>query len=65
MPRHAFLPLGSLGKVTLVAGIPGTRIRQSLEQFVAFSRDSHQHQVTIHSLESEFQSLARPRVAEF
>lgn len=51
-----------MGKLTLVTGIPGTRIRKSLEKFASANP---QRQIVVHSLETEFQSLAGPRVAEF
>ncbi len=54
-----------MGKLTLVTGVPGTRIQRSLTSFVAFASTNFGRSVVVHSLEADFQARARPQVAEF
>lgn len=54
-----------MGTLTVVTGMPGTRIRKSLDKFARFSSSSHHRPVAVFSLEEALQRRAQPLVTQF
>ena len=50
--------------LTVVTGMPGTRVRRSLRKFAGWCADNHAHEIRIISLEETLQDLAQPLVRE-
>ena len=59
-PRRA-----TMGKLTLVTGIPGTRIQKALVAFALFASKNFGRTVAVHALEPDFQQRARDHVVKF